>query len=255
MNTQLFSQYAQTIKSLSDADIAAGRFENLKMDSNGKLAVYYTPFEFLNKDAKIMIVGITPGLEQFKKAVTAARDSLKKGEAPEVALEAAKKTAAFAGATRNNLIKLLDTIGLQKYLGLESCRSLFEDDFHLVQTSSLLRNAVLIDGKNYNGSSSMMRDPLVLDQVTSYFLKDAQKLEQALILPLGENANLGVNYLVEQGLIDGKRVLSGMIHPSGASGERVAYLHGEKKSQDLSPKKDAAKIDKSREMLIKKLAA
>lgn len=66
---------------------------------------------------------------------------------------------------RPNLINLLDFVGLHKWLGIESCAMLFGTASHLVQTTSVLRNAVFLDGGNYSGAPSMLRQPLLREHL------------------------------------------------------------------------------------------
>jgi hypothetical protein len=46
---------------------------------------------------------------------------------------------------------MLDEIGLQKALGLESCYNLFASSNHLVHTTSAIRHPVFVHGRNYTG--------------------------------------------------------------------------------------------------------
>lgn len=54
---------------LSDYDLLNSTFL-LEKDVQKKLEVYYTPFDYINENAKVVIAGITPGLHQMKKAYT-----------------------------------------------------------------------------------------------------------------------------------------------------------------------------------------
>jgi hypothetical protein len=88
-----------------------------------KLSTYYIPFEYVNSNAKLVLVGITPGLTQWKNAIAEMQLQLQRGVTMDVALEETKKVGAFSGAMRNNLIELLDTIGIQDWLGITGCGS------------------------------------------------------------------------------------------------------------------------------------
>ena len=66
-----FSQYKSLIQTLPDSfteeAILSEQFL-LETDVKKKLELYYAPFEYVNEHAKVVIVGITPGLQQMKKS-------------------------------------------------------------------------------------------------------------------------------------------------------------------------------------------
>ena len=86
--------------------------------------------DYVNSKAKVVIVGITPGNSQM----SGSRDRL--------SLREIKRKYAFAGSMRPNLINMLDHIGINKLIGIKSCRSLWEQDFDEVDMTSLLKDAV-----------------------------------------------------------------------------------------------------------------
>src|SRR5690606_4431370 len=144
------------------------------------------PFEYVNREARVVIVGITPGQTQMLNAVKEAHRQLNLATDEQSTLRAAKSTGAFSGSMRPNLVGLLDTIGLNRWLGIQSCDSLFGADAHLVQTTSVLRNPVFVNGKNYNGTPDMVRHPLLRAQLLQCFGEDAKKLSKAVFIPLGD---------------------------------------------------------------------
>ena len=80
-------------------------------------------------------------------------------------------------------------------------------------------------------------------------------LPDALWIPLGESAAPGVQYMVSKGLLKPGNVLSGMLHPSPATMERIQYFLGTLAKPKPSPKTNAADIDALRAGLIAKVAA
>ena len=62
----MFSAYRNTIKNTDFSLNAKSLPENLKLDSDDKFSVYYTPFDYVNSNAKVIICGITPGLNLWK---------------------------------------------------------------------------------------------------------------------------------------------------------------------------------------------
>jgi hypothetical protein len=153
-----------------------------------------------------------------------AQRQLQAGASTEVAHQAAKQTGAFAGAMRPNLIGLLDHIGLHRWLGLASCDALFNSAGHLVQTTSILRHPLFVDGKNYNGTPNMVRSSFLRAQIEAHFAEEARALEKAVFVPLGAKVSEGLDWLAQRGVIPAERILHGLPHPSGANAERIAYF-------------------------------
>lgn len=70
MNTELLEKFAPVLISPSAPVVRDSR---LLMDSEGEVAIYYSPFEYINPKAKIVLVGITPGPTQMVNANNVAR--------------------------------------------------------------------------------------------------------------------------------------------------------------------------------------
>jgi hypothetical protein len=119
----------------------------------GALSVFYAPWDWVNTSAKVMLVGITPGLHQATAALTEARRSLADGLSPEEALRRADAVGSFSGPMRTNLVTMLDGIGLADALGIESTAQLFDDMHHLAAHVSAIDYPVLVHGRNYSGAS------------------------------------------------------------------------------------------------------
>ncbi|SFE94183.1 hypothetical protein SAMN04487869_1272 [Marinobacter sp. DSM 26671] len=72
--------------------------KELLLSENGRYATYYAPFEFINESAKVVICGITPGIQQATIAIKAAQEGLGQSLPAEEVLKRAKHSASFAGA-------------------------------------------------------------------------------------------------------------------------------------------------------------
>ncbi len=256
METSLFEHFSPVIQSLSRDELAGSPSltSKLRLAQDGQLEICYVPFEYINSQARVVIVGITPGKTQMVNALKEVRRQLDSGASPEDALKAAKQTGAFSGTMRPNLINLLDCVGINRWLGIGSCESLFGSDSHLVQTTSVLRNAVFVKGENYNGTPSMVRHPLLRQKLLTDFGEDAKSLPKAVFVPLGDKVAEALNFVADQGLLDRSRILDGMPHPSGANAERIAYFLGRKPRGQLSAKTDPVKLDRAREAMQAKVA-
>jgi len=252
MTKSLFERFAPTIRSLSTAELngASTLREKLLLAQADNLVVCYAPFEYINPLARVVIVGITPGQTQMVNAIKEVRRQLDRGANDGDALLAAKKTGAFSGSMRPNLVALLDGIGLHHWLGLSSCEALFGAAAHLVQTTSVLRNPVFTGGENYNGTPNMTKHPLLREQLMTYFGEDVKALPNAVFVPLGDKVVEALDFLASQNLLSRNRILGGLPHPSGANAERIAYFLGKKRREDLSAKTNPDKLDFARNDII-----
>jgi len=220
------------------------------MHREGDVSVYYAPFEWVNPQARIVLVGITPGKVQAVNALKEARRALDEGASDEEALRRAKLTGAFSGPMRPNLIALLDSIGMHAKLGLTSCDELFGRSSSLLQTASALQFPVFFRGENYNGTPDPTRHPLLQRLLTDYFGSMMGQLPNAAFIPLGPVPSKALDWLVAKGVVKGSQVLHGLPHPSGANGERIAFFLGRKQRSELSAKTNAVKLEASKAALI-----
>ena len=186
MKTTDIQKFAPIIRNLTAAELngAASLNEKLRLSQDGPVEVCYAPFEYINANARIVIVGITPGRTQMLNALRECRRQFDAGADDLTALKAAKQTGAFSGAMRPNLVSLLDGIGLNGWLGVNSCSALFAEAADLVQTTSALRNPVFLGGENYNGTPNMVRHTLLKQQLIDGFGHDAKALHSAVFVPL-----------------------------------------------------------------------
>lgn len=257
MQTNLYEQFAPIIRKLTTAELDGSPSLNdkLRIAQDGPIEVCYAPFEYVNPQARIVIVGVTPGRKQMLNAVRECRRQLDAGVDDQSALRAAKLTGAFSGAMRPNLVSLLDAVGLNRWLGLQSCTDLFSRAAELAQTASALTNPVFVSGENYNGAPSMIRHRLLQQQLIEGFGRDAQALLSAVFVPLGDKVAEALHFLAERGCLSKDRILDGLPHPSGANSERIAYFLGNKDRAALSAKTDPDKLDRARSQLKARITA
>lgn len=240
-----FKKYISAIKSYSGDPLSS----ELLMERDGAVSVQYSPFEWVNKEARVVLVGITPGRTQAANALAEAKQALISNLPEEQVLQRAKATGAFSGSMRPNLVAMMDSVGLNGWLGLPSCGSLFDKDAKLLQTASVLQFPVFLNGENYNGTPDPLKNSLLRRMVLEHFGVQCSKLPGAVYIPLGPVPTEVLTWLAAQGVISSSRVLDGLPHPSGANAERIKYFLGQKKREDLSKKTDPVKLDEARARL------
>lgn len=247
-----FSDYKTVIQQHSLQKLFSSNL--LRITAFDSLQSFYAPFDTINPHAKIVLVGIAPGQLQWRNAVTACKDALQQGYSDSEALSIAKATGAFSGPLRQNLIKILDHVGLHEKLRIATTAELFLQQQHLVQHSSLLRQCILNNGKNYTGTSpNMLRNAFLRQHVEHYFIPQIQNLPDALYIPLGQSVIEVLHYLSSLGYLNRNQILDGFPHPSGANAERIQYFLNLKTKDQLSNKTNPEKIDQAKQQLIEKL--
>ncbi|MEE7457474.1 hypothetical protein MPAR168_04680 [Methylorubrum populi] len=201
------------------------RDEVLGLGREGRFSAFYAPFDWINDDADIVIVGVTPGKRQAKDALLALRSAAMTGASVEEAAAAAKSTASFAGM-RDLGARLMDHLGLHQVFGLRSTADLFGSAATRVHTTSVLRYPVLKDGANFAGDRRIMARPLMRRMVEENLVPELAQLSNAWIVPFGINALLVLEDLAARGLINGDRLLGGVLHPSGQQWNRYKVQLG-----------------------------
>lgn len=229
MENNHFGSFESAIRS---EQTPVGQDRRFLLEENSNLSVYYTPFEYVNKDARIALVGITPGPTQMVNGIVEARKSLVAGEPARTAQKKAKAAAAFSGEPmRSNLIGQLNHWGFHEWLGINDCAELFDTHRHLVHSTSLLRYPVFVDGKDYAGSPNMLKSSVLRRYLLEYFVGEIDELKDAVFLSLGPKVSAVMQQLVLEGKIEQDRVIGGLLHPSGNNTYRLQWLMGNREDE------------------------
>lgn len=228
-----FSRFSATIAACRPSDFhdEAGSNSGLILPhrSYDKVRTYYAPFDHVNRDAKLVLVGITPGRDQMNKALRAACTALRAGCSEAEALAAAKREASFGGKMRKNLVRMLDHYGVNRRFGLATTNALWDTGNNVAHFTSALRNPVfyLKDGKetNYSGNTPVLASYSGFQDVLADLSNELAEVENSLIVPLGSKVAGVIEQLVTAGRLPLARVLhhDGKVaevpHPSGQNGE------------------------------------
>jgi len=193
----------------------------LLLHQEGPLEIYYAPFDYVNADAKVVLIGITPGWQQIEIAYRAAQQGLADGNTPHEICQRAKVSASFAGAMRRNLIAMLDEVGLPAVLQVPTSSVLFDTHRALIHTTAAIRYPVLVEGKNYTGHQPALLQTAILRRfVLDVLAAELQLTSNALIIALGTCVSDVLRLLISKGLIKADRCLLDFPHPSGANRHR-----------------------------------
>jgi hypothetical protein len=191
----------------------------LEQSHEKNLSVYYAPVEYFNKNATILIVGITPGFHQMQKAYSAVIRVKEELIDNEEILHQAKLASSYEGPMRKNLIQMLDELELPGHLGLPSSAALFGSANHVVHTTGLIPYPVFYKNRNYTGSTpNILTTEILKKYVMTYFVNDVSRLQNPVIIPLGVTVSKVLSHFAGLNLLDHTHLLSGFPHPSGANG-------------------------------------
>lgn len=218
----------QSLQSFTKEDIMTNDF---LLGQEGNLKMFYAPHnEFVNQQAKIVIVGITPGWQQTKMAFMQFTKSLATYSSIEKCLYDAKMAARFSGAMRVNLIEMLDQCRIPSTLGISSSAHLFKNDNLSLHTTSIIKYPVFIKEKNYTGHQpNALHSPLLKHYIYHAFPAEMGKIRQsALVIPLGRAVEKLIFKLIEEQKLPNHHYVFGFPHPSGANGHRIRQFKQEK---------------------------
>ena len=127
------------IRKLEKIDTSSIVNKEFLIKKDGNIEIYYAPFDYVNSKAKIVIVGITPGLQQMTQSFQVIKDGK--------SLKEVKDLSSFKGSMRTTLIKYMDELKINKILKIKSCESLFDLDSKYLHTTSLVKYPVFDKGK------------------------------------------------------------------------------------------------------------
>ena len=204
------------------------------IDKDNNIEIYYTPHnEHFNKEAKIFIVGITPGFQQMSTAISTARKELEYNDNIEDIQYKCKVAARFSGSLRKNIISMLDDLKLNEIMNVNSSSELFDEKDYLLHTVSLIPYPVFVKKENYTGHTpKLIKSEFLMRYVYDNFINEFKRLENpenVLLIPLGKAVEEILLKLQEDKIIGENQILLGFPHPSGANVNRVKQFEENKK--------------------------
>ena len=205
------SKYLKQIKSLKKINKSNATNSKFLVNKENNIEIYYAPFDYINPKATIMIVGITPGLQQMLQSF----EVINEGKS----LKEVKDLSSFKGSMRTTLIKYLDELEINNILKIKSCKSLFNKDNKHLHTTSLVKYPVFDKGKNYSGAN-ILKKKILLDFIEKNFLKELKTFKNCIIVPLGNTVSSTIEYLNSKYNLKLTCFLEGFPHPSGANARK-----------------------------------
>ena len=183
----------------------------------------------MNPKAEVVIVGITPGNSQLK------------GERKELDKREIKRINAFAGGMRPNLVNMLNFIGVNRLLGIDSCCTLWEEDFDKVDMTSLLVEATYElkkDGTKemFRHANKIAKSEKLTRMLEEGFVKNCSRYENPVLYVA---CGLGV-YDVLKSLLEERKIKGQVVaitHPSGANMKCIQCYLGKKEPSTQSLQK------------------
>ena len=190
-----------------------------------------TDFDYVNPAARVVIVGITPGNSQLK------------GNRTGMTSREIKRNFAFAGSMRQTLIDMLNHIGVNRLLNIETCQTLWEGDFDKVEMTSLLKDATYI--KTYNKKTGELEDVMFKDPKKIFLSpKLEQKMNEGFLNDIHQYRNAQLFVACGPGVYDVLKTLQnrgcftaslvGIAHPSNLNLGRIHCYLGQKAPIDRS---------------------
>jgi len=211
----------KSLKKISKSNVVSSKFLIAKKDN---IKIYYAPFDYINPKAKIVIVGITPGLQQMLQSY----EVINQGKS----LKEVKDLSSFKGSMRTGLIKYLDELKINDILKIKSCESLFNKNSRYLHTTSLVKYPVFDKGKNYSGAN-ILKKKILLDFIEKNFLEELKTLKKSIIIPLGNTVSSTIEILNNKYNLKLRCFLKGFPHPSGANARKNIQFKENKKNMKL----------------------
>ena len=237
MERNLFYRYAPLIEQHGGS--AQGRVD-MEVGREPKHTLQYIPFEHVNSEARLVIVGITPGPSQIALAYTTAQSLLKSHRPIDEIMLEIKKIGAFGGASmRPNLVKILRHFRFDELLEIDDVESLWSENSSLLHSTSVVPHAAfrISHGKEkmFAGSfDEVMRSSLLRECFMDCFVPSLMEIQsEAHYVGLGACPQAALRWCVKKDLLREEQVLGAFCHPSSSGGSTIKYYLREATRSDL----------------------
>ncbi|WP_322048163.1 hypothetical protein [Paraburkholderia sp. J67] len=236
MERQQFHRFSNDLMRLGAEGITAPQFS---LGQSGGYELRYTPFEYVNRDAKLVIVGITPGNTQLELSYGKAQELLRQGLPFDQTLREIKKFGAFGGSSmRPNLLKMLRHFEFERLLGISDVELLWGEHADRLQSTSVVPHAAFKRGKMFAGSfDEVLASSLLSECFRDCFVPSVKEMSSdTLFVGLGPCPQAALDWCIRNGNLHPKQVLGAFCHPSGAGGSTTRYYLREVVREELDAK-------------------
>jgi hypothetical protein len=227
----MFVEFAEKIRRLSPEGPTEDELQNFLLEDDGKIRMYYAPFDWINTAARVAIVGITPGKHSTVNALRGAASALREGETVDESSKRGKRMGSFSNM-RFAIAEMFDDLGLPDVLGIRRSEDLFEAQYDLLHPTSCIRCPVLVWSEkkqkwvNYTGHApKLLKWDTSVGYIERVLAAELRQIPRALIVPCGEAVDGALLHLVEKNMIEDSRCLFGFPHASGANGHRKKFFN------------------------------
>jgi hypothetical protein len=218
---QLFDEFAEKIRRIPNTPTKRDLLINdFLLEKEGSVEIFYSPHnQYVNQNARVLIIGITPGWTQMARAMSLAKNYLEEDMPYDLLLKRVNREVRFYGSMRTYLVGMLDDLQLSKYLGLSSAEELFNSC--MLHTTSLIKFPVFVNSQNYNGHNPVLyKSPLLMKYARDTLKTVILSQNRPFIIPLGKSVDHILNMYVKEGRLAKEQCLFDFPHPSGANGHR-----------------------------------
>ena len=203
----------------------------------GRFELRYVPFEHVNRNARLVFVGITPGMNQIALSYMALRSKLLSGVGTDRALTAAKTAGAFGGKQmRDRLNLMMRRFRIHEVIGATSPEEVWDESRGYLHATSVVPHAAFKSGKMFNGSfAEVLKTPLLRASFEQDLLPTFSELpSNARFVAIGPTPWNALIWCVENGYVSGHQVLGAFAHPSGNASSQVDYFVGKKRADEFT---------------------
>lgn len=204
-------------------------------DPNG-IEILWAPFDFINRDARIVIVGVTPGPNQALLSYNAVRTAAAQGKNPREDLERIKVEASFRGPVMEpNLKSILEHSGLAELAGIEDIDDLWTRESRRVHFTSTIRYPAFINGKLFNNQIDSLGHSELRRYVETFLAEElASVTAEAVIVALGQEGPKIVRHAAKAAGLDPERVVA-LPHPSPSANGSVRDFLSKERTRSVRP--------------------
>ncbi len=200
------------------------------------IEILWAPFDYVNRDAKLVIIGVTPGPNQALRSYKAVRSAFARGAEPQTEIEKIKAESSFRGEIiEPNLKSLLEHSGLAEQAGIEDIDDLWTKEAFKVHFTSTIRYPTFINKKLFNNQIDSLRHPELRKYVETCLSEELATVPlDAVIVALGQKGPRIVRHAAKVAGIDPRRVIA-MPHPSGSATGAVRDFLSKTRTQSARP--------------------